>query len=229
LKQLARYLLGVGILLWGCGEVETIKQHNDMEYFPLQVGYFQIYAVEHTTYTGLDQSTTLEYDLKTEIIDSFKSPEGSTIFVIHRSKRENESDPWEFIDTWSARLTEFEAIMNEGNTSFVKISFPVFKNKDWNGNALNSLEEELYTLEEVDISFDLENGIEFSDCVVINQQDYIAADRQDFRREVYSRDVGLIFRQITTLEFCTENSCFGQQLPISGIDYHQILKEYGQN
>src|SRR5688572_9615044 len=98
-----RYLLIGLVVLIGCSESEPEKQGTDSEYFPLQTGYFQIYSVDETIYTELSPPESFEYELKTEVVDSFTNLEGGYTFVIHRSTREAEPDPWQFLDAWSAR------------------------------------------------------------------------------------------------------------------------------
>jgi hypothetical protein len=228
LKQLAKYLLGLGAILWSCSDNEPPNRQKDQEYFPLRVGYFQIYSVEETNYINIDQSTTSLYELKTEVVDSFTN-DGLVTYVIHRSKRADEAASWEFIETWSARVNEWEVVINEGTTSFIKISFPAFENKQWNGNALNSMPEDLYLYDSKGVSVDLENGQTFSDCLVIIQEDYLDVLSKEDRQEVYARNQGLIYKKYIVLNYCDVGDCFGQQQIVNGIEYIQVLKEYGDN
>lgn len=229
MKQFANYLLGFSVLLLSCSDGDSLKQRNDQGYFPLEVGNFMIYAIEQTEYTGRDQSSFSQYELKAEIVDSFENLEGSLTYVIHRSKRANEIDPWEFIDTWSARVSKYEAIMNEENTPFVRITFPASENKKWNGNALNSLPEDLYLLEDSNFKVELESGLTFENCLVINQEEYLDVLSKNERQEVYAFGVGLIYKKYIELKYCDEGDCFGQQEIVSGLEYFQELKDYGQN
>jgi hypothetical protein len=229
LKQLAKYLLGFSALLLGCSDGDSLKQRNDQDYFPLQVGNFLIYSVEQTEYTGPEQSSFSQYELKTEIVDSFENLEGSLTYVIHRSKRASDAEPWEFINTWSARIGRYEAVVNEENTPFVRITFPATANKEWNGNALNTMPEDFYLLEETNGTVELENGQIFKNCLTINQEEYLDVLSKNERQEVYAFGVGLIYRKHIELQYCDDGDCFGQQEIVSGIEYNQVLKEYGQN
>jgi hypothetical protein len=231
LKQVTSYLFIIGLLLTaGCAEEETSRQSSDQQYFPLSVGVYQIYDVEGTRYLSQFQSEAFSYQLKTEVVDSFYTVDNVLTYVIYRSTRDTDQSAWEYLDTWSARVNDYEAVMNEGNTAYVKISFPVYKNKEWNGNKLNNeSEEDIYKIESRGVKIPLDNGITFSDCIAIEQEDYIDAIQKDEREEIYARTIGLVYRKAIQLEFCEDVNCLGSQTIIAGTEYFQSLIEYGKN
>lgn len=229
LKLFMKYLLVGLVILLGCSEGEPEKQKTDNEYFPLQTGFFQIYEVTETVYSEINPTEFLEYELKTEAVDSFANLEGGYTFVIHRSTRSTENDTWQFQEAWSARTNAYQAVLTEGNISYVRIAFPAIKNKEWNGNALNALEMDSYLLESVGKPFDLSTDLEFNDALVINQEDKLNELKRDEREEVYARNVGLIYKKSVVLNYCDDSDCFGQQEINDGTEYIQVLKEYGQN
>lgn len=217
------------VVFMGCFENEPSKQANDQAYFPLQTGYYQVYSVVENIYTEVNSPEFLTYELKTEVVDSFPNLGGGFTFVIHRSTRPTENDAWEFLDTWSARVNEFQAVLTEGNISFIQMTFPVFKNREWNGNELNILEEDLYRIERAGGSYQLDTELAFNDVLVINQQDELNELLRDQREEVYALNVGLVYKKSVVLNYCDEGSCFGQQEIKDGVEYYQVLKEYEQN
>jgi hypothetical protein len=228
LKQLSKYLLPITLFLVGCGEHEPVKQSDPKEYFPLAVGNFYIYAVERTTHSEVvPKVVTDSYELKTEIIDSFDNQDNGITYVIHRSRRQSENDAWEFVDTWSARSTPYQAVVSEGNTAYIRLTFPVYKNKLWNGNALNVMPDDYYTIEASGTAFTAGDHF-FSDCVVVNQEKYLDALLKDDRTEVYARHVGLIYKKSIVLNYCDTEGCLGQQVIKNGVEYYQVLKAYGQ-
>lgn len=221
-----------------CSDVDTKKAPYDRLYFPLTVGLYHIYTVEGVTYKNQIEIEPFSYELKTEVVDSFRTVEGDIQYVIYRSKRDKESDAWEYIDTWSARINSFEAVQYEGNVPFVKIDFPVFKNKQWNGNAFNSLGEEMYTIDDVGSSYRLTNGNQYNNCLSVNQFNYSVFDRKDDRKEIYAEGIGLIYYRKIKIDYCDDTTdkpcicngdCLGQLIPRDGIEYFQELKEYGTN
>lgn len=216
------------IFFWSCGD-EEVSRPSDLEYFPLRTGFYQIYEVEENIYSELTPPVSNIYELKSEVVDSFPNLEGGITYVIHRSKRNSENDSWEFIETWSARVTASEAVSVEGNISFVSIGFPAVENKSWNSNALNLLEADTYVITSSGKHYQLETNVEFNDAIVVSQEEEVNELIKDEREEVYARHVGLIYKKSVVLNYCDEVPCFGQEIIKDGVEYWQVLKEYGQN
>jgi hypothetical protein len=227
-KHFIKYLIVVvSILAVSCDSSDDEKPRDTgTAYFPLRKGLFQIYDVQEIKYT-LGVPETLVYELKTVVTDSFKNAEGNYSYVIERSKRNAGQIDFSYLDTWSARRDNREAVMNEENISFLKLKFPVLEGEQWNGNIYNSLGEDTYLLETTDAPF-VSNGIEYLDCLVIEQhdnQDFVVAF--DRRKEVYAKDIGLVYRIADQLSYCTVGTCLGKQQVESGLMYLQTIKAHG--
>jgi hypothetical protein len=227
-KHFLIFLIGfVAITAISCDSSDENPSFDTGEdYFPLQKGNFQIYDVTSIEYT-LGVPETLRYELKIMVTDSFPNPEGNYTYVLYRSKRNEGATEFSYLDTWSARMDTREVVMNEENTTFLKIKLPVAKDDEWDGNLYNTKDEDTYTMQEVKTSFTA-GGESYEDCIVINQN-----DNQDFvvtldqRKEVYARDIGLVYKEARVLNYCTVGSCLGQQQVESGIIYTQTIKAYG--
>jgi hypothetical protein len=196
------------------------------DYFPLQKGAFQIYDVTSIKYT-LGVPETLRYELKTVVTDSFPNAEGGHNFIIYRSQRNEAASGFTYLDTWSARIDMREAVTHEENIPFLKIKLPVVSRNQWDGNLYNSAGEDLYTLEEVKVPYST-GGQSYDDCIIINQnnnEDFVVA--LDQRKEVYAKNIGLIYKEVRQLQYCTVGSCLGKQQVESGIIYTQTLKSHG--
>ena len=229
MKQLLNFLCIGLIVVSGCGDDEPAKQTNGEEYFPLRKGFYQIYTVDQTTYSEINPTEEISYELKVEVIDSFPNAEEDFTYVIHRSTRASEADPWQYQETWSARVNVQHIVLTEGNLAYIRIALPVIKNKEWNGNALNVLEEDFYKIESVGSSYQVTEELNFDDVLVVNQHHETNELVKDEREEVYAKNVGLIFKKSIVLNYCDEVPCFGQQIINDGVEYVQVLKEYGQN
>jgi hypothetical protein len=204
------------------------------DYLPLRTGWYQLYDVSEITYT-LGEPETLAYELKTVVADSFQNQSGEYTYVIHRSRR-SDGGSWENAGTWSVRINNREAVVNEENIPFVVLRFPVHEGSNWNGNEYNTVvnpgsgeTEDEYLVEEAGVSYPVGES-EFEDCVVVNQE-----DNQEFivyfdqRKEVYARHIGLVYKEKTQLHYCTDTDkgCIGQQIVEEGIIYKQSIKAYG--
>jgi hypothetical protein len=216
------------MLAAACTSDEFTPADKGLDYFPLKKGFYQIYKVDSVGYSEVADPVTLAYELMTEVTDSFPNPEGSFTYVINRYKRVDSSSPWRDLDTWSVRVNGREAVVNEGNVPFVKLIFPVKTNLSWNGNKFNSLDEDEYKIIAIE-SFSA-GGATFEQALTVEQE-----DNDDFivfldqRKEVYARDAGLIYKEITQLTYCVEDDCRGQEIIESGTQYKQELIEYGSH
>ena len=195
---------------------------------PQRVGAYQIYSVDQTVYSEVASPEESHFEIKMEAMDSFPDVNGDYTYVIHRSKRGNSADEWEYLDTWSSRVNDQEAIMNEENISFVKITFPVKNEKEWNGNEYNTNDEDVYQMKSVDEPFTIGDQA-FSKTVFIDQEDIEDLLIKDKRFEIYARDIGLIYKEVTDLSYCDDVDCFGQQVIKSGVIFKQSIISHGFN
>jgi len=198
------------------------------DYLPLRKGLFHIYDVSQIKYE-LGIPETLAYELKTVVVDSFANNSGGYAYVVHRSTRNDHEASWTYLDTWSSYTEELQAVTQEENISFVKFKLPSVDGIAWDGNAYNNIGEDVYMLEEADV-VKTYGGKSYEDCFTVNQnnnEDFIVY--LDRRQEVYARRVGLIYREITQLHYCTqaESGCLGQQEVEEGLIYHQTIKDHG--
>ena len=221
--------MGVVLLIMGgCTQDESIILFDDA-YFPLRTGTFCVYDITETFYSPLEPPQTITYELKAQVVDSFPNEENGFTYVIHRFTRATEENPWEFQETRSARINDQYAIVTEGNTSYARLAFALYVSRQWDGNLFNALGEDEYTVESVDETFSLVDGPEFEHCAVVIQENvYNNLVYRDVRKEVYSRDVGMVYKESQVWNYsCGGGTCTGE----INDGYHliQVLKDHGQN
>jgi hypothetical protein len=224
-KQFRRIFLFL-LIITGCSSDDEPTIDVGKSYVPLRVGNFQIYEIDQITYSPLEEPEELHYQLKTEVVDSFEHNAGGYGYVIRRSLRDSESDSWTYDESWSVRVNDLEAVVNESNTSFVKIAFPVVVGKRWNGNAYNSSDADEYELTIVNQPYEI-GDMQFENTIVVDQENRVDLLFNDRRFEVYAKDIGLIYSEITDLEYCSEVDCFGQNKIEQGIVYKQTIIDHG--
>lgn len=237
-KYLSFFFLG--LLIIGCSEDELPELPSDADFFPLLTGNFWVYDVEETQYSVSAGEQNFAYQTKLTVTDSFPNLGGGFTYVIQLSRKNEGESSFAYADTWAVRSEANQIIVEEGGVPFVKLAFPLVAGKKWDGNAFNTLEGEedcgngesftcdLYAVADEPITFEIGDET-FSDAVEViqnNNQDLIV--KQDIRKEVYIRNVGLASRTVTILEYCTVGACIGQQEIENGIVSTQTLIEYGR-
>ena len=231
-NRLARLLGTISVVslcvFTGCESEDTpFNPLGEREYVPLRVGAFQVYAVNEIRYQ-LGVPETLDYELKVLVSDSFPSVNGTYVYVLTRSKREA-GGAWNYLDTWSARVDDSEFVVTEENTPYLKVRLPLVKGGKWNGNAYNIAGVDEYELTDLRTAYEA-GGEVFPDCIAVVQadgDDYIVF--LDQRHEIYARHVGLIYKEVTQLNYCTSTAqgCLGQQIVEDGVVLKQTIMEYG--
>ena len=219
--------------LHGCSSEDApeVNQSTDHEYMPLTLGIYQIYDVSETIYVNGPEGESRRYQLKMEVIDSVEGVNGTYTYVISRQTRLEGEPSWTNLDTWSASFEGQEAVVQEGNISYVKLMTPVSLELFWNGNRYNTKGEENYTITSLDQPMTLSEEV-FDDVVEITHNDFLDINtRKDIRKEVYARGVGLVKRSEEVIEYCSDaDLCeIGSQIILQGRIVEQVIVEYGKN
>jgi hypothetical protein len=235
MKRVSLFFILLFILV-GCSNEDPISTDIGLNYFPLRTGDSWIYQLEETT---INQTSTLStmYELRVTVVDSSKNATGGYTYTFHRDKRTTAADPWQTFETWTARVNQNKLIQAEGNTLFVKLVFPLANTLTWNGNQFNNLPNggnlfngsgsESYQASNYNQATTLTTNLEYANTITIthnNFDDPIVG--KDVRKEIYARDVGLIYKEVTQLEYCSVGDCLGQQKVDKGVILIQTLKSY---
>lgn len=223
------------IFLLGCSSREILPKRTGHEYVPLRTGAWWQYAVTETTISAINGQTNALYDLRVDVIDSVDE----STYILQRKTRQQGATDWEAAETWSARVTDFQYILQEGNVPFVRMQFPLVEGKSWNGNALNALGGadlcsdgsyacDNYSAVGLRSPFELPGALGYDDTVTIvenDEDDPIVG--KDLRQSVYAKDIGMIYREEIHLEYCTVGTCIGEQVVENGTIVRQSLTSYG--
>lgn len=238
IKYVCFLIVTLGLL--SCSDDGELVILSDTDFFPLKTGTFLLYDVEETVYSSLQQSEKFKYELKVVVADSFVNVAGGITYVLQRFRKDSLSADFQILETWSSRVESTQVVVSEGNISFVKLSLPLVMGKKWNGNAFNSLGGDqvcgenpifpcdLYEITNVGLSFEAAGEI-FNETIEVTQNDNSdLIVGQDIRKEIYARNIGLIYKESTVLKFCTVGDCIGQQQIEKGFLLKQTLKAYGK-
>ncbi len=175
------------------------------EYYNDKVGSWVIYQVDSIVYSDFNNVTqkidTFNYQVKELISEKFLNVSGIETNRIERYKRKDQAFSWEIINVWTSNINNSSLEKVEENIRYTKLSFPVLENKVWPGNQYNTLSPWDYTYRNVDKPLSL-NAFNFDHTVTVIQKDSIDNNfiEKHFAREIYARDIGMIYKQVDTLE-----------------------------
>ncbi len=233
--QTCFYFIVLLILFGGC-ESETIApQENRVgySYFPLSVGNYAIYAVEDIQYHfGQDPDTSL-YQLKEVVSDSFPGNGGEIIYQLERFKKW-ENGAWQLDSIWTARKNAQRVVVVENNVPLVKLVFPFQTGLEWDGNAMNSHPEQMYTLMSTSetLAEEMESPLDSllaHSLTVMQEESLDTVILYTQKLETYVEEVGLFYKKSVNLHYCASTpECLGLGILESGWRYRQILIDYGK-
>lgn len=212
------------LIAFGCeSSQEPSLETPGPEYFPLQKANYITYKVDSIRIIQ-NVETAYSYELRVSVTDSFTNSEGNTTYILQREKRDDATKPWKLAGTWTAWKSESRAVVTEGNTSYIKLQFPVSTGMGWNGNALNDLGgPDLCDSRDCD-RYEV---IETDDVIVVKQDSTKDPLRKDIRFETYQKNVGLTHKESEVYEYCATGTCFGIDFVIDGLRYKQEMIDSG--
>jgi len=217
-KQLLFLFASAWIL--GCGPDPIDSAYPDLtrEYFPLKVGSSITYQVDSIVFDdapGGNKLDTVSFQLKEEVASANRTEAGDTIYYIHRSRRQDATQPWNLTDVWTASASGTEALRTEENLTFKKLSFPLHYGKKWEPTAYINPEtlvligtEHVQPYEEWEasvLSFDKEGSVgNFTftkgNLMTLDQTNTDDGTMKRFVHEIYVRNIGLVERRDSILD-----------------------------
>ena len=153
----------------------------------------------------------------------FFDAEGEWAYRISRYRRLSDTLPWDFMNLWTAKITNTSAQRVEDNIRFVKLSFPINERKTWNGNAFNYYIEEDYSYADIHQPFSL-GGFSFDSTVNVIQNDFTSNVNRILKNEIYANHVGMVYKRQDSLN--TVHLPNGTVLILNGMEYQLHLSNY---
>lgn len=219
-KSLLFFLVVWVVFLQGCKRQVIPAEDIDLgkEYYNLTVGYDIEYAVDSIIYDDFNQRIdTFSLEFKDAVVDTFTDNEGRLSYRIQRYYRQDSTYAWSEHYNFYATPTSSRLEVVDRNLRFIKLVFPVKLNTRWYGNSyiptafnneLKWMDQWDYKYEDINVPFNT-GFISFPSTVDILQADYTEGDESDpnsysargYSREVYAKNVGLIYKEMTRWEY----------------------------
>jgi hypothetical protein len=207
---------------------KEIIPNDDIElgkaYFPITKDYTIEYAIDSIIYNDFNKSTdTFSMQFKDVIGELFYDNEGRESYVVNRFRRQDDTYTWEDMMTYYATKTNFKVEVVENNLRMIKLVFPVKLKTAWAGNiyipaqiddALNWLWKWNYSYTSINQPFNTGKASFSNTIVVIGINDSINNPEQfpnsiankRYSKEVYAKNVGLIYRELTNWDYQPDGS-----------------------
>lgn len=193
------YFVLMALLFSACSS-ETEFEELDLGYtfFPNESGKYIDYEVDSIHY-GITVDTVNFY-LRELVAEDFVDAEGQPATRLERYKKFNLDDDWVLTDVWSQRRTTTAAERDEENRRFVRMIFPAQDGKTWDGNSYNTLDPWNYRYARKDLPYSL-GELTWGETITVNQRNNTNLVDQEFAFEVYARNIGLVHKVFTDLNF----------------------------
>ena len=208
------------VIISSCKPIDYDNINYYYNYFPLQINQEKEFLVTNIVHSSFGRDTS-SYFLKEIITDYNINIEGDTVYTLERYWKVDSSLSYEIKDVWTSKKNLGAGYLNEENITYTKLIFPLSLNIYWNGNAFNNLDYQEYSIESINIPFQLNNLIFDSTVTVI--QNY-KSNLLEFEnaKEIYATGIGLIYKEDVQLEINSGNLSDINQ----GYEYYQEIINY---
>ncbi|MFI5204900.1 MAG: hypothetical protein ACHQF2_10425 [Flavobacteriales bacterium] len=226
-KKAINYVLLALFLAFGfsCKKEEQEPVDLGLEYYPVTPGtwvQYKVMEVNHDEAVSIHDTTY--YELKELIESTFVDNQGRPSVRIERYKRSDSLSNWQISDVWYATQTNSGLEKIEEDVRFLRMSYPVREEREWNGNVYNQQAAWDYFYEDIE-SVRTYNNLYFENTLKINQRYNHNLVEFENSFEVYAKHIGLIrklYKDFTIINFDTLH-------PVLGTEIHQTVTGYGSN
>jgi hypothetical protein len=212
---------------------ETYASDEIDQYYSMQVGKFIRYRLDSMMFTAFGaKDTTVYYQAKDVVEAAVTDNSGRPGWKVVRYLRDTLGmKPWTATMTYLVTPTREALEVVEENFRYDKMKLPVKDGFSWKGNKyinLNSPDPNWnydflfdwdYTYENTGLPFPVFNGQMIQNTVTVNQIDETLGNPADnksysertFGKEVYAKEVGLIYREFMHYSyqvFYTTSNCY---------------------
>ena len=208
------------VIISSCKPIDYDNINYYYNYFPLQINQEKEFLVTNIVHSSFGRDTS-SYFLKEIITDYNINIEGDTVYTLERYWKVDSSLSYEIKDVWTSKRNLGAGYLNEENITYTKLIFPLSLNIFWNGNAFNNLDYQEYSIESLNIPFQL-NDLIFDSTVTVIQNYKSNLLEFENAKEIYATGIGLIYKEDVQLEINSGNLSDINQ----GYEYYQEIINY---
>jgi len=212
----------------GLGEIDPADSTYGRSFFLLKEGRYVIYDVERITFDELNPNDTTFFEMREQVAGTSEGLDGQTDYRMERYIREKGQTQWKIDSVWTARLDGQKIVQVENNIPFIKMILPLENGRQWDGNRLNNLEEDIYQSDSLGKEMNV-GDLFFPNTVHIIQNVDSSLVSRDVRLEVYADSVGLIYKRTELYKYITdtENPFYATDSIIGGLFLDMKVLDFG--
>ncbi|MBC7425748.1 MAG: hypothetical protein H7321_04350 [Bacteroidia bacterium] len=192
-----------------------------IEFYPLKTGSIKTYnitSIKFNSFTGI--SDTLSYDILEKVAGINIDSTGDTTHRIEWYKYDSSAFDFVVYRVFTRKIDLFTAQTIDNNIRYVDLSFPVVKNKTWDGNLYNMERGARdYKYLKIFEPFSI-NSKTFSETITVREAIESFGLKTLSKYSVYAKNVGLVYREHIDYEIVNTSS--GQQR--EGTEYYIRIK-----
>ncbi|WP_026464502.1 hypothetical protein [Adhaeribacter aquaticus] len=208
--------LFLSLICWGCAEeIQFSGVKTDQQYYPVKVGSYWIYDVSETKVSNNVADSSVKYQVRNLITDTFTNLENELTYQVIQSRRVNASEAWGKDTVVLINKYQNNVRVTKNNKKVIALIFPVKEGKTWNSNAFNSSEEQEFMFEKVNASFKL-NNIVYDSTLTVRQAEADDIKLED-SYEVYAPRTGLIYKKQQLYEYYNVSGRFDRNIIVRGL------------
>ncbi|MFD1628519.1 hypothetical protein [Pseudopedobacter beijingensis] len=208
------------LLLFGCKKEDAPKRDLGFDYFPLKEKMVWIYDVDSTFYdkfTG--KSTNYRFQLKDSITSSFLNTVGDPVYRVERYKKNENEQLWIYQKNFTRSIHLRSGEETSDNLTHIKIIFPPEIYASWNGNSRNTLDKQIYRIDNIEQGRQI--GNQQYDVVDVLQIDDFNLIDEEYTLETYAKQIGLVKKEDRQIEKNIQSGII-----IHGYIYTMTLNEH---
>jgi hypothetical protein len=223
----SKAIVGIFLVLFlGACQKQTIEiKFEPIEsYFPIKKGTALIYRLDSTSYTGVNNAKVVNSYIIRDVLDSNITDNlGKTTYIYKRSIRNKlDTTKWDLLLTYRVSIDSSKLYITENNLRFIKMVSPIREGLTWKGNSFINTNENTglayyenwdYTYGKPSESLIINNTPFTSTLTIFQKNDTIGnpIDRKQysailFSKEVYAKDIGLVYKEFLNETWQPSNS-----------------------
>ncbi|WP_020599055.1 hypothetical protein [Spirosoma panaciterrae] len=200
---------------FGCQSADTSLTPDDSTYFPIQTGDYWIYQVTQETYTLTSAPTTRTYQIQQKISNSY-TQNGQVFYQIEESIKPSAQSDWQINAIRTVYKNLSEVISQDNNVPKVQMLFPIAASTNWNLNTYNANPDTVLHYQNAGSPFKVGSQTFDNTVSVLGTNDSTLINQQKYSR-VYAQNIGLVYRENTSLAYCQSSpDCIGKGIISAG-------------